>query len=74
MYVYEAHQPYSLIFIVSIHPPPSHNYPPTLYLFYKSYVSFLVPELVFKGVSQCISTVNMFNFGQFNPLLLKSVF
>jgi hypothetical protein len=32
----------------------------------QSCLSFLIPKSVFKEVSQCISTVNILNFDQFN--------
>jgi hypothetical protein len=58
IYVYKAHWPYSSFFI-SIHPPLPRNTPPPQDLFYQPVHHFLIPRSVYKGVSWCISAVNM---------------
>jgi hypothetical protein len=65
MYVYEAHQPYSLTFIPSIRPLPPPPVPPILYLFYSPFI--LNSKSMFKVISRHISAVSILNFDQFNP-------
>jgi hypothetical protein len=56
IYVYKAHQPYSPSFILSIHPPPSHQHPPQhIGPILQSCPSFLILQSVFKGVSLYIA-------------------
>jgi hypothetical protein len=71
MCLYEVHQSYCLTFISSIYLPPPTNIPPHCTIFTNLFFIFN------SKVSQCISAMNILNFGQFNahcysPLSLPS--
>jgi hypothetical protein len=49
-------------------PPPTSNPPPHTYCTYFTVLVFLIFELTFRGVSQCMPSVGVLDFGLFNPL------
>jgi hypothetical protein len=65
IYVYKAHQPYSLTFISSIHLPPPTSIPPTIPILWTC-LWFLISKSTFKGVSWCIPAVSVPYIDQFN--------
>jgi hypothetical protein len=70
--VYEAHQPYSLIFISFIYTLlPQVTPSPPMVPILQSYPSFLIPNSMFKGVAWCIRDVSILYFSQFNSLCLS---
>jgi hypothetical protein len=67
VYVYEAHQSFSLTFISSIPSLPPTKNPLKHCTYFKVYLSLLIPKSMFKEISQNISAVSIVYFGIFNP-------